>query len=89
MVFENPFSTLTTYSRSQKCRKSSFLLTTGPRKLANVRSCLHAYYRSQKARKCSCLLLVVRNVAHERLYLLLVASIKCSVDMMLKYIEKI
>ena len=35
----------------------------------------------------SCLLLVFRNVAHDRFNLLPVASIKHSVDIMLKYRE--
>ena len=55
--------------RSHKHCKCSFSLTSGPRYVGNVRSCL---------------LLVVR---HDRFNLLSVASIKHSVDIMLKYIE--
>ena len=58
--------------RSHKHCKCSFLLTSGPRNLVNFRSCL---------------LLVVSIVTHDRVYLLSVASIKLSVDIMLKYIE--
>ena len=54
---------------SHKHCKCSFSLTSGPRYVGNVRSCL---------------LLVVR---HDRFNLLSVASIKHSVDIMLKYIE--
>ena len=55
--------------RSHKHCKCSFSLTSGPRNVGNVRSCL---------------LLVAR---HDRFNLLSVASIKHSVDIMLKYIE--
>ena len=55
--------------RSHKHCKCSFSLTSGPRNVGKVRSCL---------------LLVVR---HDRFNLLSVASIKHSVDIMLKYIE--
>ena len=55
--------------RSHKHCKCSFSLTSGPRYVGNVRSCL---------------LLVTR---HDRFNLLSVASIKHSVDIMLKYIE--
>ena len=58
--------------RSHKHRKCSFLLTSGPRNVENVRSRL---------------LLVVRHVAYDRFILLSVASIKHSVDIMSKYIE--
>ena len=56
--------------RSHKHCKCSFSLTSGPRNVGNVRSCL---------------LLVVRHI--DRFNLLSVASIKHSVDIMLKYIE--
>ena len=55
--------------RSHKHCKCSFSLTSGPRNVGNVRSCL---------------LLVAR---YDRFNLLSVASIKHSVDIMLKYIE--
>ena len=55
--------------RSHKHCKCSSSLTSCPRNVGNVRSCL---------------LLVVR---HDRFNLLSVASIKHSVDIMLKYIE--
>ena len=60
-----------TYWRSHKHCKCSFSLTSGRRNVGNVRSCL---------------LLVVRIVANNRFNLLSVASIKHSVDIMLKYI---
>ena len=58
--------------RSHKHCKCSLSPTSGPRNVGNVRSCL---------------LPVVRNVAHDHFKLLSVASIKHSVDIMLKYIE--
>ena len=58
--------------RSHKHCKCSFSLTSAPRNVENVRSSL---------------LLVVRHLAHDRFNLLLVASIKHNLDIMLMYIE--
>ena len=58
--------------RSHKHCKCSFSLTSGARNVENVRSSL---------------LLVVRHLAHDRFNLLLVASIKHILDIMLMYIE--
>ena len=58
--------------RSHKHCKCSFSLTSGPRNVENVRSSL---------------LLVVRHLAHDRFNLLLVASTKHTLDIMLMYIE--
>ena len=69
-----------------KCGKYSFAHHGGPISIANVRSRLLAVPEMWENVRSS-LLLVVRHVADDRFNLLSVASIKHSVDIMLKYIE--